>query len=183
MQHLEAGAGPPLVHLKPPGGLRLTRADELLARSFRVVVLEAATSGEPSALVARMMEAIGALGIDRFDLMGTSVASMTALAVARAARDRVGALVLEAPMPMGGGRVADLTTPALVVFGAADPVAVPETSGHFKERLPNAHLVFVYAAGHAVADDRPEAFAEVVADFLERREGFVVSRATTVIHP
>jgi pimeloyl-ACP methyl ester carboxylesterase len=49
--------------------------------------------------------------------------------------------------------------------------------------IPNAHLTFVYAAGPAIAADRPEAFADVVADFLERREAFVISRATTLIHP
>jgi pimeloyl-ACP methyl ester carboxylesterase len=49
--------------------------------------------------------------------------------------------------------------------------------------MPNAHLVFVYDAAHAISTDRPEAFAEVVADFVERREAFVISRNETVIHP
>jgi pimeloyl-ACP methyl ester carboxylesterase len=53
----------------------------------------------------------------------------------------------------------------------------------YKERIPSCHLVFVYAAGHAISADRPEAFAEVVVDFLERREAFVISRGQTVIHP
>jgi hypothetical protein len=43
--------------------------------------------------------------------------------------------------------------------------------------------VFVYDAGPAIGADRPEAFAEVVADFLERREAFVISRGPTAIHP
>jgi pimeloyl-ACP methyl ester carboxylesterase len=49
--------------------------------------------------------------------------------------------------------------------------------------MPNCHLVFVYDAAHAISTDRPEAFTEVVSDFLERREAFVISRAETVIHP
>jgi pimeloyl-ACP methyl ester carboxylesterase len=53
----------------------------------------------------------------------------------------------------------------------------------YKELLPNCHLVFVYDAGHAISTERPEAFAEVTADFMERREAFVVSRTETVIHP
>jgi hypothetical protein len=44
-------------------------------------------------------------------------------------------------------------------------------------------LVFVYDAGHAISTERPEAFAEVALDFLERREAFVVSRTETIIHP
>ena len=53
----------------------------------------------------------------------------------------------------------------------------------YKELLPNSHLVLVYDAAHAIAADRPEAFAEVVEDFLERHEAFVISRADTVIYP
>ena len=41
----------------------------------------------------------------------------------------------------------------------------------------------VYDAAHAISADRPEAFTEVVVDFLERHEAFVISRTATVIHP
>ncbi len=44
-------------------------------------------------------------------------------------------------------------------------------------------LHLVYDAAHAISTDRPEAFTEVVVDFLERHEAFVISRAETVIHP
>ena len=186
IRHLEAGTGPALVHLEPAGTLRLTRADELVARSFRVIVIELPTSSDPLSSVSRLMQAVGTLGVDGFDLMSTSVASSTALALARQARDRVRALVLEAPTPLepgGAASLSDLPTPTLIVFGTADTAVAPETGRALKEALPNAHLVFVYAAGHAIGDDRPEALADVVGDFLERHEAFVVSRATTVIHP
>jgi pimeloyl-ACP methyl ester carboxylesterase len=49
--------------------------------------------------------------------------------------------------------------------------------------LSACHLVFVYDAGHAISTERPEAFADVTADFLERREAFVINRTGTVIHP
>jgi hypothetical protein len=49
--------------------------------------------------------------------------------------------------------------------------------------MPNCHLVYVYDAGHAISTDRPEAFTEVVADFIVRREAFVISQTETVIHP
>jgi len=48
--------------------------------------------------------------------------------------------------------------------------------------MPNCHLVFVLRR-HAVSTERPEAFTEVVADFLERHEAFIISRTETVIHP
>ena len=80
-------------------------------------------------------------------------------------------------------RLAGLAVPVLVLFGTTDRVITPEMGHFYKELLPNCHLVFVYDAGHAISADRPEAFTEVVADFLERREAFVISRTATVIHP
>jgi pimeloyl-ACP methyl ester carboxylesterase len=80
-------------------------------------------------------------------------------------------------------RLPSLAVPVLVLFGTVDRVIPPEIGHFYKELLPNCHLVFVYDAGHAISADRPEAFTEVVADFLERREAFVISRTATVIHP
>ena len=77
----------------------------------------------------------------------------------------------------------DLPTPTLVLFGTLDPVMPPEMGRHYKELLPNGHLVFVYDASHAIGSERPEAFAEVTLDFLQRHEAFVINRAGTVIHP
>jgi pimeloyl-ACP methyl ester carboxylesterase len=80
-------------------------------------------------------------------------------------------------------RLSTLAIPALVLFGTLDRVIAPAMGRLYKDLIPNAHLVFVYDAGHAISTDRPEAFAEVVTDFLERHEAFVISRAETVIHP
>jgi pimeloyl-ACP methyl ester carboxylesterase len=80
-------------------------------------------------------------------------------------------------------RLQSLAIPTLVLFGTEDRVIPPEFGRLYKELLPNAHLVFVYDAGHAIAAERPAAFTEVVGDFLERHEAFVVSRTPTVIHP
>ena len=76
-----------------------------------------------------------------------------------------------------------LAIPTLVLFGTADRVIPPDMGHIYKELMPNCHLVFVYDAGHAISTDRPEAFTEVVTDFLERHEAFVISRTETVIHP
>jgi pimeloyl-ACP methyl ester carboxylesterase len=76
----------------------------------------------------------------------------------------------------------DLAVPVLVLFGTLDRVMPPAMGRHYKALLPNCHLVFVYDAGHEISTDRPEAFAEVTADFLERHEAFVISRTETVIH-
>ena len=76
-----------------------------------------------------------------------------------------------------------LPTQTLVLFGTLDRVTPPELGRQYKALLPNGHLVFVYDAGHLITAERPEAFADVVGDFLERREAFVISRRGTMIHP
>jgi pimeloyl-ACP methyl ester carboxylesterase len=189
-------------------------------------------------LAATMARAIERLGLDRFDLMGTSFGGKTALWLALQAPERVLALVLEAPAairqdgsepPTGSReelarrlyahperlapiplpdlatrakilrfvqrlrgpdrdpelerRLPDLMTPTLVLFGTLDRVIAPAMGRVYKDLIPGCHLVFVYDAGHAIGSDRPEAFVEVVADFVERHEAFVISRTATVIHP
>ena len=63
------------------------------------------------------------------------------------------------------------------------PGSMPEMGRHYKELMPNCHLVLVYDAGHAIGAERPEAFTEVVTDFLDRHEAFLISRTDTLIHP
>ncbi len=80
-------------------------------------------------------------------------------------------------------RLKTLSVPVLVLFGTLDGVISPEMGRIYKSLIPNCHFVLVYDAAHALTEDRPEAFTEVVSDFLERHENFVVSRRSTVIHP
>jgi pimeloyl-ACP methyl ester carboxylesterase len=247
IRYMEAGHGAPLVHLHGAGGLRLTPGHDLLTRQFRVIAFEMPGFGQSPEntrtqnmpeLAATMAKAVEKLGIDSFNLMGTSFGGKTALWLALQQKERVLALVLEAPAairpegaqtPSGSpeemarrlyahperlppmpppdpavqaktrqlvGRlrgpdrdpdlerqVAGLSTPTLVLFGTVDQVIPPDMGHLYKALMPNCHLVFVYDAGHAISTDRPEAFTEVVADFLERHEAFVISRTPTVIHP
>ena len=91
--------------------------------------------------------------------------------------------MLESPLAIGADAdLAALGTATLLLCGTLDAEAAP-AARRAAALAPNAHLVLVYAAGRTIAHDRPEAFAEVVGDFLERHEAFVISRATTVIHP
>jgi pimeloyl-ACP methyl ester carboxylesterase len=76
-----------------------------------------------------------------------------------------------------------IATPTLVLFGTRDRLMPPELGRHYKAAMPNCNLVLVYDAGHAIGTDRPEAFVEVVSDFLDRHEAFVISRNETLINP
>jgi pimeloyl-ACP methyl ester carboxylesterase len=247
IRYMSAGEGPALVHLHGAGGLRLTPGHDLLSRQFRVIAFEMPGFGTSSEndrtrdmpeLALTMAKAAGALGLDEFNLMGTSFGGKAALWLAAQQPERVQTVVLEAPAAIrpqgseppagspeemarrlyahpervvlpqtpdpavrakqarlvarlrGPDRDTDLEAllpglviPTLVLFGTLDRV-IPPSMGHFyKELMPNCNLVFVYDAGHAISTDRPEAFVEVVADFIERHEAFVISRIETVIHP
>ncbi len=81
------------------------------------------------------------------------------------------------------GRLPGLTVPTLVLFGTLDRSIPPEMGRIYREIMPNCHLVFVYDAGHALDMDRPEAFASVVTDFLQRREGFIVTATSALLYP
>ena len=245
--YLEAGQGTPLIHLHGAGGPRVSRGVELLSAKHRVIAFEMPGFGRSAEntrtaniveLAATMAKAIAALGIDRYNLLGTSFGAKVGLWLAAQEPDRVIGMVLESPAairaagaapPSGSAeqiaralyahpdrmpplptpdpviaaktqtlvmrlrgpdrdvsleeRMRDLLTPTLVLFGTLDPLMPPELGRHYKEQLPNCHLVFVYDTAHAISSERPEAFAEVTLDFLERHEAFVVNRAATVIHP
>jgi pimeloyl-ACP methyl ester carboxylesterase len=247
IRYWEAGQGPILVHLHGAGGSRLARAHELLRERFRVVAFEMPGFGQSPEntrtrtmpeLAETMTKAADALGLDRFNLMGTSFGGRASLFLATAHPERVSALVLEAPaairpegprpppgppeemarrlyghpermppLPMPDpaviakqealvnrlrgparepeleARMRELDIPTLVVFGTLDRMIPPEMGRHYKEIMPNCHLVFVYDAGHAIGAERPEAFVDLVSDFLERREAFVINGTDTVIHP
>ena len=81
------------------------------------------------------------------------------------------------------GSLADLRCATLAVFGQEDRLVSPEAGRLYRERAPNCNVCFVYDAGHAISLERPESSAKLTADFLERRETFVVENRGSVINP
>ena len=71
----------------------------------------------------------------------------------------------------------------LVLWGTLDRLIPSETGRIYKQLMPNCHLALVYDAGHLMDAERPEACSEVIADFLERHEAFLISRTETLLHP
>jgi hypothetical protein len=102
IRYMETGRGTPLVHLHGAGGLRLTRGHDLLSRHFRVVAFEMPGFGQSPEntrtrsmpeLASTMGQAAKNLGLDTFNLLGTSFGGKTALWLALQAPERVLALV------------------------------------------------------------------------------------------
>ena len=245
VRYFEAGSGPALLCLHGAGGPKLTLALDTLAERFRVIVLELPGWGaQPNdvadfdGLAAQVAEIATALGLDRFNLMGTSLGGACALHFVTLFGDRVESLVLEAPAKfressadpsqlepaafvkafrshperspqmtppdpafmarvwptvmrlMGDGtvddfatRVAEVPTRTLILFGRNDGIINPINGRTLRRLMLNSSLQYVYDAAHDIQCDRPEAFADVVGDFLERGMQFLINAQDGLINP
>ncbi len=72
--------------------------------------------------------------------------------------------------------------PVLTLFGTRDKLAPVELGRFYKSLFPNSWFLMVYDAAHDIRGDRPEAFAEVVADFLRRGAQFTVGERSSRIN-
>ena len=106
IRYAEAGEGPVLVHLHGAGGMRLNAGHDLLARRYRVIAFEMPGFGGSAENIrtqsmaqyaTTMVRACDALGLDQFNLWGTSFGGKAALWLAAQYPERLQALVLEAP--------------------------------------------------------------------------------------
>ena len=50
-------------------------------------------------------------------------------------------------------RLSEIETPTLVLFGVEDQLIPSENGRLYVERMPDCHLLYVYAAGHLIAQD------------------------------
>jgi pimeloyl-ACP methyl ester carboxylesterase len=80
-------------------------------------------------------------------------------------------------------RLGGIACATLVLFGSEDTMVAPEAARLYRARIPNSNIGFVYDAGHLIEVERPEALINVVSDYVELRETFIVGRHTGVINP
>ena len=185
MRYVEAGSGQPIICLQSGAGLQLSRALELLSRTFRVVAFELPASGtSPAEDLARTVNAaLAELGIERYSVLAFGPHARAGLWMAIERPHAVDAIVLSAPLDALEPRAAELAHPVLVLFGTAEEEAALEDAHRYRELLQNGHVMMVYNASRAIEADRPEAFASVAGDFLLRKAEFVVNLASALLHP
>jgi pimeloyl-ACP methyl ester carboxylesterase len=80
-------------------------------------------------------------------------------------------------------RLADVPTLTLILFGRNDGIINPINGRTLRRLMRNSSLQYVYDAAHDIQSDRPEAFADVVGDFLERGMKFLINDQDGLINP
>jgi pimeloyl-ACP methyl ester carboxylesterase len=80
-------------------------------------------------------------------------------------------------------RLVDVPTRTLILFGRDDGIINPINGRVVRRAMRNSSLQYVYDAAHDIQSDRPEAFADVVGDFLERGMKFLINDQDGLINP
>ena len=144
-----------------------SKAADLLAKEFSAVGLDAGSAAAPIGVVA------------------TGADAATALAHVVAKPETVNALVLIAPSAPDktlADKLSGVTIPVLALFGTRDANA-QANGATWRKALPNCNVTFVYDAGADLANERPEAVAAALADFMRQRERYVVTDRSAKLYP
>lgn len=167
---------------------RKSELADRLAEEFRVVTFDGGSAHDLSGLADALGRAAQQLGIAKFCLLAESEFASAAVAHAIEVGDSVEALILISPQVGASTESIDLpleqiNAPTLVLSGTRDRLVAPETGRVYARRIPKCFYTLVYDAGHDIEIDRPQALHEVVRDFLEHREKFVISHDRSAINP
>jgi pimeloyl-ACP methyl ester carboxylesterase len=208
IKYREGGRGKTVIILHGGDLAQPSPLEKLLSAEFRVLDLMISSADHRAAeqsshwareLLHVLAHAAAVGGSERLALVSTGATAPLALRLMLEQAERIDALVLIAPPPISpelcepmsrsdqnaalAERLAEIKAPTLLVLGTDDEVIPQETGGIYADRLPSCYYVLVYDAGHSIETDRPQTLFATVRDFLERRETFVVNRASTVLNP
>lgn len=79
--------------------------------------------------------------------------------------------------------LAEVPTRTLILWGRDDGIINPVNGRILRRAMRNSSLQYVHDAAHDVQSDRPEAFADVVGDFLQRGMKFLINDQDGLINP
>ena len=118
---------------------------------------------------------------------GEHAASVLAVVHERAAQ--IDTLTLLSPPDIAkldadlAGKLKALEVPTLLLFGAVISPHPTSPGTQWRRAFAKAHLVYIYDAEEPVEAARPEAVASVMADFMARKDGFLVRQQDDRFHP
>lgn len=163
--------------------------------SQRWPVVEAHFDDPGSATADEIDVTVRPLASGQYGLIGVSAGASAAIRHALQSPESVAALVLVSPLAVGQtdqpdgahgdleARLGEVQCPTLVVFGQEDASVKPGAASTYRRLIPNCNVAFVYGAGHDIAAERPQALLNLVSDYLERRETFIVQNRSGMINP
>jgi len=187
----DAGQGEAVIWL---GGSLPPALGARLVERGRVIELH---SSETSMADARAIgDAVASLGVDRFAIIAQGDTAPVALRLALQMPQALRAVAMLGPRliaangeaaaaidPALVAQLASIKAPCLAIFGTKDECAPPEAARYYRARIPGCNLIFVYDATEAMARERPEAVAELLLDFLDRGDHFIVRREEDLLYP
>jgi pimeloyl-ACP methyl ester carboxylesterase len=170
-----AGGGPSVVWLhagdKPA-------AVSLLAQYFRVLVF---TIGHTTSLQDdAVANAVGLHASEPIGLIADATSADAALRLAAARPDLVRAVALIAPA-VPDKLPGEFKTPVMALFGTRDAPA--HIGRSMREVVSGCHVMFVYDTDHDMANQRPEAVAAILREFLQAGDRFLVTSKSGKLYP
>jgi hypothetical protein len=178
------GDGPLVLALS--AGFAGSAGHAALAKRFRVLVADLPTgdAGQAGRDLAAKAGESATVG-----LLAFGDAASAAVHAAAALGERASALVLVSPqgLPLGDaasdlGRLLTTTpTPKAVLIGSRDDGQPRDALSRYRRGLTRCSPVLVYGAGADIAADRPDAFADVAGDFLDRQARFAFATETVAL--
>lgn len=158
---------------------RASKTIDLLGREFQAITLAGAADK-----AAQSLPADQPLG-----LVAGGAAVPQALALAAAQPAAVNALALLAPPALDPARdkaliekLAGVKVPTLLLLGTRDATA-QASARSYRQAIPGCHVTFVYDAGSDLENERPEAAAAAVTEFIRHRERYIVTSKSSKLFP
>jgi pimeloyl-ACP methyl ester carboxylesterase len=174
----ESGSGARLVMLRKAGG-SVSKAAALLARDFKVVSLAGGAAAGIASELSR-------LGISEAAFVADTAMTPVAFELALAQPSLVQSIATLAPAPLPADLVSRLSGAEIHVqafFGTADSTWPADAARTFCRAIQHCSLMYVFAAGLAPDDERPEAVAAALAEFARKREKFLVTGKSSQLYP
>jgi pimeloyl-ACP methyl ester carboxylesterase len=140
-------------------------ADTREARENREQLVSLVEREGVASLAARQLErSVGTSTLDRRPHVVDAVRRMMTSVPAEGA---IGALRAMAARPDATPQLASIVAPTLVIGGTEDEITPPHELRALAAAIPGSRLAMLEGCGHLSPIERPEAFNDVVAGFLE----------------
>jgi pimeloyl-ACP methyl ester carboxylesterase len=174
------GTGTTLVVLQ--GEDASSRVISILGQHFRVrrFVIRDLGADRTDATVRELVESIGQRGSEPVGMIADAATANTALALVVARPELVRALALVAAR-VPDEPFAEIKAPVIALFGTRGKES--QTGRRMREAIPGCNVLLVYDADHDMADQRPEAIAAALRDFMIAGDRFLVTSKSGKLYP